>query len=172
MKTRSITQKRKQQYTFEDDTRATAQAIIALARIRNDAEEFVLQLLRDYAARVRKNRGSTTQAQKTGTTTHPAQRGDKQRTQQGATKHICDRCRHKYLEMVMQQVSLYDGEYTMWTADRAAYFRSHSLKYPALVWLCGSCYSAAQQAQAEEWRTGEPVPTPAAKSPRSRKAQK
>src|SRR5258708_36069095 len=141
MKNSPTPQKWKRQYTFEDDTRATAQAIIALAKTRDDAEEFVLQLLRDYAARARTNNGSTTQASKTGTTAHPARRGDMRRIQRTTTQHICDRCRHKHREIAMQQVSLYDGEYTMWTADRAAYFRSHHLKYPTLVWLCGSCYT-------------------------------
>jgi len=169
---KSTKRPRKQPYTFEDDTRATAQAIITLARTRNDAEESVLQLLKDYAARARANSGSTTQAQKTGTPTRPARLHNTQRTQQTTTNHICDRCHHKYLEMIMERVSLYDGEYTMWTAGRAAYCRSHSMKYPTLVWLCSSCYNAAQQTQAEVWRTGEPPPPTAAKLPRRRKTQK
>ncbi len=98
----------------------------------------------------------------------------KKRIEQKATKHICHRCKHKYLEMGMRQVSLYDGEYRIWTLDRAAYFRRHSLKYPTLVWLCSTCYREAQQAQAEEARTGEPTVVTSERTalrPRSRKAR-
>ncbi len=73
-------------------------------------------------------------------------------------KHICDLCRHKYSALTMHQVSLYDGEYCIWTPDRAAYFRSHRLKYPTLAWLCSKCYGKAQQAQTKEWRTWASLP--------------
>lgn len=71
--------------------------------------------------------------------------------------HICHRCKHTFSEPGMTRVSIYDGEYTNWTPARAAYFRSHSMKYPPLVWLCAGCYGDAQQTQTEEWRTGEPA---------------
>ena len=54
--TRSTTQKRKPASTFEDDTRTTAQAIIALVRTRDDAEAPVLRLVRAYAATPHHNR--------------------------------------------------------------------------------------------------------------------
>lgn len=67
----------------------------------------------------------------------------------------------------MRQVSFHDGDYTIWTTDRAAYFRSHAMKYPTRVWLCGSCYN---KAQAAEWRTVEPasVSVPATQRPQHR----
>jgi hypothetical protein len=68
-------------------------------------------------------------------------------------KHICNLCRYKQSELTMQQVSVQDGEYRIWTPARAAYFRSHHLKYPARTWLCSKCYGEA--AQAKEWHSGE-----------------
>lgn len=178
MKTRQAIHKSKSTLTFEDDTRATAQAIIALARTRDDAEAPVLRLLRAYAARARASSDAKAEQMQKKRTTPLEQHGaNKPHATPGVTKHLCDRCRHKHLEITMQQVSLHDGEYTMWTADRAAYFRSHRLKYPTLVWLCGPCYSEASRAQAEEARTGEPAPLPPARSaakrrPQGQKAQK
>jgi hypothetical protein len=122
-------------------------------------------------ARARKNSGSTISAQKAGTSARKVLvSGEKPRTQPKAAKHICDRCHHTFLELAMRQVSLYDGDYTIWTTDRAAYFRSHAMKYPTRVWLCGSCYNEAQQAQAAEWRIGEPasVSVPATQRPQRR----
>jgi hypothetical protein len=91
-------------------------------------------------------KGSKQQSTSSTTSAHPlpAQK------QQEATKHICDRCHHKHLELMMRQVSLYGDEYRIWTAARATHFRSHHLKYPPLVWLCASCYNTAQQTQGAE----------------------
>jgi uncharacterized protein YlaI len=72
-------------------------------------------------------------------------------------QHICDLCRHRFIDLAMQRVSIYDGEYRIWTPDRAVYFRSHRLKLPILAWLCSQCYIRAQKAQAKEARTGEPA---------------
>jgi hypothetical protein len=172
VKTRQAIQKSKSPSMFEDDTRATAQVIIALVRTRDDAEAPVRRLLRAYAARARASSDAKAEQTQKTRATPPAQRGGDQRhARRGATKHICDRCRHKHLEIAMQQVARQDGEYGIWTEGRAAYFRSHSLKYPTLVWLCRPCYTEASRAQAEEARTGEPAPLPPARSAAKRRPQ-
>ncbi len=45
--------RRRQRYTFKDDTVQTARAIILLARTRPDAEPFIIDLLEGYAERAR-----------------------------------------------------------------------------------------------------------------------
>jgi hypothetical protein len=59
--------------------------------------------------------------------------------------HVCHRCRQKFSSMAMIQVSLgAEGEYTNWTPELAARFRSRYKKLPRLVWICSICYQAVQ----------------------------
>jgi hypothetical protein len=60
-------------------------------------------------------------------------------------RHVCHRCKQKFSSMAMIQVGLNtEGEYTYWTSERAAWFRNRYKKLPHLVWLCGTCFKAAQ----------------------------
>lgn len=59
--------------------------------------------------------------------------------------HVCHRCGQKFSSKAMLQVSLgAESEYTNWTPELAAWFRSRYKKLPRLVWLCSICYQAVQ----------------------------
>ena len=72
-------------------------------------------------------------------------------------KHICDLCRHKYSALTMSQVSISHGEYCFWTSGIATHFRRYHRKYPKLAWLCGKCYSKAQQAPVQARSADKPA---------------
>ena len=60
-------------------------------------------------------------------------------------QQVCHRCKQKFSSSELIQVSLSaDGEYAPWTEERIAWYRSRWKKLPRLVWLCGTCYHAAQ----------------------------